>query len=198
MERAASCATLLDMNTIIERSVCGLLLVLAAGCASEKRPAETAEPAATPPPVPEGGTIIEIAPRSESKLSGTARFEPVDDGLRVVVRVVDAPPGDHGVHIHEVGNCTAPDASSAGEHYNPDSHEHGRPPATRHLGDFGNLTVADDGTGTLEIVVPGASLDADSSHSFLGRAIIVHAQPDDGSQPSGNSGARIGCGVIEG
>jgi Cu-Zn family superoxide dismutase len=186
------------MTTIIERSVGGLLVMLAVGCVSEKRPAETAEPAPTPPPVPEGGTIIEIAPRSESKLSGTARFEPQGDGLRVVVRVVDAPPGEHGVHIHEVGNCTAPDASSAGEHYNPDSHDLGRPPATRHLGDFGNLTVAEDGTGTLEIVVPGANLEPDNSHSFLGRAIIVHAQPDDGSQPSGNSGPRIGCGVIEG
>lgn len=172
-------------------------MAFALGCASDKREADAPKPAETAPPVPAGGTIIEIAPRSEAKLSGTARFEPVDEGLRVVVRIVDAPPGEHGVHIHEIGNCTAPDASSAGEHYNPENHEHGRPPATRHLGDFGNLTVAEDGTGTLEIVVPGATLDPADARSFLGRSIVVHANPDDGSQPSGNSGPRIGCGVIE-
>lgn len=185
------------MTKSIIASVSGLFLLVSVGCASEKRPAEDAETTAEKPPVPAGGTIIEIAPRSDSKLSGTARFEPTDDGLRIVVRIVDAPPGEHGVHIHEIGNCSAPDASSAGEHYNPDEHEHGRPPATRHIGDFGNLLVADDGTGTLDIAVPGANLEPEDAHSFLGRAIVVHADPDDGSQPSGNSGARIGCGVVE-
>lgn len=187
------------MAKLVELCVSVLSLAfLAAGCSKETHPAESAKSeAGTTPPVPAGGTIIEIVPRSSSSLSGTARFEPVDDGLRVVVQVVDAPPGEHGVHIHEVGNCTAEDASSAGEHYNPDGHDHGRPPDVRHLGDFGNLTVADDGTGKLEIVVQGATLEPDHPHSFLGRSIIVHAAADDGSQPSGNAGGRIGCGVIE-
>jgi len=173
-----------------------LLAAMSAGCSKDKPPAES--PGETPaPPVPQGGTIIEIAPRSDAKLTGTASFDPVDEGLRVVVRVVDAPPGEHGVHIHQVGDCSAPDASSAGEHFNPDENQHGRPPGTRHLGDFGNMAVAEDGTGSLETVVLGANLEPDNAHSFLGRAIVVHASPDDGSQPSGNSGARIGCGVIE-
>jgi superoxide dismutase, Cu-Zn family len=171
-------------------------LVLAAGCATDKQPAESAASPPPPPPVPTGGAIVELAARSESSLAGTARFEPTDDGLRVVVTVTAAPPGEHGVHIHQVGDCSAPDGSSAGDHFNPDEHEHGRPPAVRHLGDFGNLLVADDGSGSLEIVVPGANLDPEDPHSFLGRSIVVHAQADDGSQPTGNSGARIGCGVI--
>lgn len=176
-----------------------LLFLSAAGCASDKQPAESAT--SEPPPaaretVPAGGAIVEIAPRSESALSGTARFEPLDDGLRVVVRVQGAPPGEHGVHIHQVGDCSAPDGSSAGDHFNPEGHDHGRPPEVRHMGDFGNLLVNGDGVGTLEILVPGGSLEPDNPHSFAGRSIIVHAQPDDGSQPSGNSGARIGCGVI--
>jgi len=169
------------------------------GCAGDKQPAETAadKPPLAPPPVPVGGASVPIEARSESKLSGTARFEPTDDGLRVVVTLVDAPPGEHGVHIHEVGDCSAADASSAGDHYNPEGHAHGRPPDQRHIGDFGNMIVTEDGNGSLEIVVPGASLEPEAPMSFLGRSIVVHAKADDGSQPSGNSGARIGCGVIE-
>jgi Cu-Zn family superoxide dismutase len=174
-----------------------LLFLAAAGCASDKQPAESAanspdSPDPAPPPVPAGGAIVQIAARSESDLSGTARFEPLDDGLRIVVQVVDAPPGEHGVHIHEVGDCSAPDGSSAGEHFNPDGHEHGLPPQERHVGDFGNMIVDEDGIGNMEVLVPDGKLD-----TFLGRSIVVHASRDDGSQPSGNAGARIGCGVIQ-
>jgi superoxide dismutase, Cu-Zn family len=177
---------------------CVSILTLAiAGCSSDKPPAETAADKQPAPLVPAGTALVTIEARSESKLSGTARFEPTADGLRVVVHIVDAAPGEHGVHIHEVGDCSAADGSSAGAHYNPEGHDHGRPPDVRHIGDFGNMIVNEDGAGDLEILVPGASLDPTAPGSFLGRSIVVHAQPDDGSQPSGNSGARIGCGVIE-
>ena len=88
---------------------------------------------------------------------------------------------------------------SAGGHFNPDKHDHGLPTAdARHLGDLGNLEVGKDGKGHTEITIPGANLKKDDPHSYLGRAIIIHEKKDDGGQPTGNAGGRIGCGVIGG
>lgn len=141
-----------------------------------------------------------IEPRSGSKVTGTATFTATPDGVQVVVEVANATPGEHAVHAHEKGDCSAADAASAGPHFNPAGHPHGLPaqPADqRHLGDFGNLTADAAGTGRLAITVAGANLKDGDPHSYLGRAIIVHAAPDDGSQPAGNAGGRVGCGVIE-
>lgn len=139
-----------------------------------------------------------IESRSGSGISGTAVFEQTPDGVRVVVDLSGATPGEHGVHIHEIGDCSAEDASSAGGHFNPGNTEHGAPDATpHHAGDLGNITVKEDGTGTLELITKDLSL-RDGPNAIAGRAIVVHAGRDDlTSQPSGNSGARIGCGVIK-
>ncbi len=137
--------------------------------------------------------------RAEERLvaTGTATFTELRDGVRVVVEVSGIPPGKHGVHVHEKGDCSAPDAKSAGEHFSPDGHPHPLPPQEpRHISDFGNVEVDDDGNGRLEIVAPHANLREGDRRSFRGRAIVVHGKPDDGSQPSGNSGPRIGCGEI--
>ena len=110
---------------------------------------------------------------------------------------MQASPGPKGAHIHENGDCSAPDASSAGDHFNPGGHPHARPPdAPRHLGDLGNIDIADDGAGELEIVAAGANLKPGDPNSFLDRAVVIHGKEDEGSQPSGNAGPRIGCGVI--
>lgn len=140
---------------------------------------------------------VRIAPKSGSRMSGRATFREVPEGVQVVVHVSGLTPGPHGVHIHERSDCSAPDATSAGEHYSPDRHPHGLPPTTpRHLGDFGNIQVQEDGRGHLEILAAGANLRPNDPHSFLDRAIVVHADRDTGEQPSGNSGARVGCGEI--
>lgn len=140
---------------------------------------------------------IPVAAKSGSSLSGTASFTEVDDGVRVVLDVTGVTPGLHAVHIHEKGDCSAPDATSAGDHYNPEGHPHGLPGTEpRHIGDFGNMEVREDGTGRLEVVAPRANLKPDDPHSFVGRSIIVHAKPDTGEQPSGAAGERIGCGEI--
>lgn len=137
-----------------------------------------------------------IEARSGSSLTGTATFTEVADGVRVVVEVAGAPPGDHAVHVHENGDCSAPDASSAGSHFNPEHHAHGGPhTAERHPGDFGNLTVGADGTGRLELVTKDLTV-GESPVSVVGLSIIVHEKVDDFSQPVGNAGGRIGCGVI--
>jgi Cu-Zn family superoxide dismutase len=166
-------------------------LALAACGAAPTSPTEAAHAASA-------GTIeVPILARSGSKLSGTAMFTPVKGGVDVRVQIAGAPPGQIATHVHEMGDCSAPDGSSAGGHFNPEGHPHGLPPAVeRHLGDLGNIPVGPDGTGSTEVVVMGANLEPNDPDSFLNRAIIVHEKRDDGGQPTGNAGGRIGCGVI--
>jgi Cu-Zn family superoxide dismutase len=96
-----------------------------------------------------------------------------------------------------VGDCSAPDGMSAGGHYNPEHKDHGLPPSeTRHAGDLGNVTSDKDGKVHQELTVNNFSLTG-TVNPIVGRSVIVHAKPDDGSQPVGNSGPRLGCGVIE-
>ncbi|HEX7694995.1 MAG TPA: superoxide dismutase family protein [Sphingomonas sp.] len=127
---------------------------------------------------------------------GSATATEVQGGLRVTVEVAGLPAGEHGAHIHTVGRCDPPGFESAGGHWNPLGAHHGTlNPAGPHMGDLPNLIVATDGRATLGINVPGATmaglLDADGS------SIVVHAGPDDMmTDPSGNSGARIACGVF--
>ncbi|MDC0679171.1 superoxide dismutase family protein [Sorangium atrum] len=161
---------------------------------------EAAPPAAAPeaaPPAPPVSISVPIEARTKSKLKGTATFTEVEGGVKVAVQISGAPKGKVAVHVHETGDCSAPDAKSAGAHYNPENHPHGIPDgAPHHLGDLGNIEVKADGTGAHEIIAKGANLKEGAPNTFLGRAIIVHEKADDGSQPAGNAGGRIGCGVI--
>jgi superoxide dismutase, Cu-Zn family len=119
--------------------------------------------------------------------------------VTLTLEIRGATPGEKGVHLHEHGDCSAPDASSAGDHWNPTNEDHGKLGETSaaHAGDIGNLTVGEDGTGRLEFTTDRWSIGRDPQTDILGRTIVVHANRDDlRSQPSGDSGARIGCGVI--
>jgi Cu-Zn family superoxide dismutase len=135
--------------------------------------------------------------RSGSTLSGTARFEQGEGQLKVTIEIANAAPGGHGVHIHEIGDCSAPDAKSAGGHFNPAGSPHGSPAAQpHHAGDLWNIHAGGTGTGSLTLISRDLTLD-DGPNAIRGRAIVVHAKPDDfKTQPSGASGARVGCGVI--
>lgn len=159
-------------------------------------PEEAASAAAAPePPKP---MSFDIEPKSGSKVSGTVTLTDTGSGVDVVIALAGAKPGKHGAHVHENPDCSAPDAKSAGSHYNPDSHPHGLPTAPEHhVGDLGNIEVASDGKGKLQITMPGANLKPGDPHSFLGRSIIIHEKVDDGSQPVGNAGGRIGCVVLK-
>lgn len=121
-------------------------------------------------------------------------------GLEVTVKAIGLTPGVHGVHIHTVGTCTAPDFASAGGHWNPTAKHHGMEnPDGAHMGDLPNITIGADGTGTLTFTVPGGSLSGGDTPLLDadGAAIVVHAGPDDmKTDPSGNSGGRVACGVI--
>jgi len=167
--------------------------------AAEVAPEKPAEPAAEAPKAAEPRMLqVKIEPKSGSKLSGSAMLMEVEGGVKVTLSVEGVTPsGDHGAHVHEKGDCSSPDGKSAGGHFNPASSDHALPPtAKRHLGDLGNLTIGKDGKGTLEITIPGANLKAGDANSFAGKAIIIHAKKDDGGQPVGNAGDRIGCGAI--
>jgi Cu-Zn family superoxide dismutase len=159
-------------------------------------PPPAAEPAE--PPAPEGVHVeVAFAPKSGSKLSGKATLVDVGDGVKVTLEIQGISPGKHGAHVHEKADCSADDGTSAGGHFNPAGHEHGLPDGTRHLGDLGNIEIKADGTGTLEAMMPGANLKAGDPSSFLDRAIIVHEKEDDGGQPTGNAGGRVGCAEIK-
>lgn len=140
-----------------------------------------------------------IASKGDSTVTGEVRLEAIEGGVRVIVSVKDAPPGEHGTHIHQTADCSAPDAKSAGDHFNPTNVEHGFPSGkTHHLGDLGNLMVSEDGSGTLHALIKGATLEPGGERSYLGRALIVHEKKDDGGQPSGNAGNRLGCAELKG
>jgi Cu-Zn family superoxide dismutase len=141
---------------------------------------------------------VTIQPKSNSSISGKATLVEVPDGVKVSLALANVPPGEHGAHVHEKGDCSAADGSSAGGHFNPAGNPHALPSNNpRHLGDLGNITVDANGKGTLEIVAPGANLKPNDPNSFLGRSIIIHEKKDDGGQPTGNAGGRIGCGEIK-
>jgi Cu-Zn family superoxide dismutase len=141
----------------------------------------------------------ELAPVGDSGLAGTVTFAQLEDTLRIEASITGAPAGEHGFHIHETGDCSAPDASSAGGHFSPDTDPHGAPTDSaerHHAGDLGNLSVGPD--GAVEAVSEDAELSLIGTYGVVGKAVIVHAGADDfASQPSGDAGDRIACGVIE-
>lgn len=131
---------------------------------------------------------------------GTASFWESADGVRIVAKVYGIPPGNHGFHIHTVGKCTPPDFMSAAAHFNPGGKQHGlKNPAGPHAGDLPNLEVEADGTGQLEYVTKMVTLGTGPTSLLgtAGRALVIHIDPDDETtDPTGNSGGRIACGVI--
>jgi Cu-Zn family superoxide dismutase len=128
---------------------------------------------------------------------GTVTFTMSENGMRVVAHFEDVPPGEHGFHIHEVGDCSAPDASSAGGHFNPTGMPHGGPSdQQRHIGDLGNISADSAGVAHKEFV--DSLLTFEGANSILGKGLILHADADDlTSQPTGAAGGRLSCGVIE-
>lgn len=141
--------------------------------------------------------VATLAPTQGNSATGTVSFTQKGNVVIVEARLEGLTPGAHGFHVHERGNCTAPDASSAGGHFNPEAAAHGGPAgASRHAGDLGNLQADASGKVVQRVEVTGITLDA-GERSIIGRAVIVHEKADDlTSQPTGGSGARVACGLI--
>ena len=170
-----------------------------APAAAAPAPAPEAEAPKAEPPKPEPRTLdVTIEAKSGSKVKGKATLSEVEGGVKVALSVEGVTPaGDHGAHFHEKGDCSDPKGESAGGHFNPAGHDHALPSTDkRHLGDLGNVTIGKDGKGSIDITIAGANLKAGDANSFAGKAIIIHAKKDDGGQPTGNAGPRIGCGVV--
>lgn len=148
----------------------------------------------------EKSAIAMVSSASGSNVSGTATFTPTADGkVKMVLALDNLTAGKHAVHLHENGDCSAADATSAGGHWNPTGDDHGkRGKDEYHAGDIDNLVVGDDGIGTLEMVINGWSFGDGEPSDILNKAIIIHADADDfTSQPSGAAGSRVACGVIQ-
>jgi Cu-Zn family superoxide dismutase len=140
--------------------------------------------------------IAIMNPTQGSKVNGTVSFEKTGKGIHVTADIEGLSPGPHGFHIHEFGDCSSPDAASAGGHFNPTDMPHGGPTADKHhAGDLGNIEA--DKTGHARMEITDNMLSMEGPNSIIGRSVIVHAQADDyKTQPTGGSGARVACGVI--
>jgi Cu-Zn family superoxide dismutase len=132
--------------------------------------------------------------------AGTAVFTQQTGGVKMVVNAKGLPAGKHGVHIHAVGKCEGPDFTTAGGHFNPENKQHGaQNPQGAHAGDLPNLTIAANGAGTLDVTNAKITLGTGATSLFDadGSALVIHAAEDDErTDPTGNSGGRIACGVI--
>lgn len=184
-------------------SVRHLALPLIAACALAA--CSSAPPAPPTPPLPAvpASSVRQaeaaLASASGSLVSGRVVLLPVPQGVRVTGTVGGLRAGgSFGFHVHERGDCSAADASSAGGHFNPTASPHGRAASgPHHLGDSDNLVADGEGVVHLDRIFGGVSLGTGMGNDILGKALIVHADPDDyHSQPSGNAGARVACGVI--
>jgi Cu-Zn family superoxide dismutase len=172
----------------VSAALLGIVLAIS-GCASSSSSA----------PQPLGAVAVaDLKPTQGNSVAGTVSFRQQGDRLLVVARVHGLKPNrEHGFHVHEKGDCSSGDATSAGAHMNPDGHPHGPQSGSHHAGDMPALKADASGTAVSRFELKGELQGAGAS-AYLGKAIIVHADPDDYvTQPTGNSGARVACGVIQ-
>jgi len=137
---------------------------------------------------------------SQGEKIGTAKLSPATKGVKIEITASKLPPGEHAFHIHAAGKCDAPDFKTAEGHFNPEGKKHGiNNPDGPHAGDMQNVTVKPDGTLKVTVVDPNVNLPEgkDSLFQPAGTALVIHEKPDDNvTDPAGNAGARIACGVI--
>jgi Cu-Zn family superoxide dismutase len=149
-----------------------------------------------PPAAPTAAVAVLQPTAKGPQVKGTVKFTKAGDGIKVEGEVTGLTPGKHGFHVHEFGDVTSQDGTSAGGHFNPAGAQHGAPDSDkRHAGDFGNIEADQSGTAKIDFTDKHITLDGPTS--ILGRGLVVHAKADDlKSQPSGEAGDRVAVGVI--
>lgn len=182
-----------------------LLLLCAVAACDRGTPPETTVTDQEPPIAteqvnrPSRRAVAELKPTEGNRASGTVTFVSENGSVQVTADLAGLEPGLHGFHIHEKGDCSAPDASSAGGHFNPTGAPHGGPtdPADkRHVGDLGNVEADSDGKVHLEMNDKVIALEGENS--IIGKAVVVHSRSDDlKTDPTGEAGPRLACGVIK-
>lgn len=206
----------LAIRTLILTSLASLSLVALGGCSDPTEPVhndtmrEAFDMSSDTPDGTESSaadakrTARAVVKGTDGKVLGEATLVESDDGVELSFEARNLPPGPHGFHVHETGDCSAADFKSAGGHFAPDKRTHGHMEGTaHHVGDMGNIEVPEDGTISVSRTLNRANLrdDPNDIHSLLtndGTAIVIHEGRDDGeSQPSGAAGSRIACGVIQ-
>ncbi len=175
--------------------------IVAAACPKKEEAPPPEPPAAATATVEVAEPLVAataLSPRTDTTANGEVVFTQEGDGVAIVAHIVDAPPGTHGLHVHEVGDCSAPDFKSAGGHFNPTGAIHGAPTdAEHHAGDLGNIEVGEDGTAHVELTSAMLTVE-EGPNSVVGRAVVLHEKADDFvTQPTGAAGGRIACGVVE-
>lgn len=189
------------------RSLLFAPLLLACAACSQPATEPAAETTLPPDPVAEPAAAmaaaatatVTLAPTQGNDTAGTLNFAVIDGVVQASGQITGLGAGtSHGFHIHEAGDCSAPDATSAGGHFNPDSSDHGRVGhGDHHGGDSDNLVADDAGVATVDTRFEGVTIGDGGASDIIGRGVIVHADPDDYmTQPTGNAGARLACGVI--
>lgn len=192
--------TTTTIRSALLASACAIAL---AACASAPRQTTAARP--TPArPMASVSTVqqahVNLSSASASLVSGRLLLRAKAGGVQLSGEIGGLVPNStHAIHIHENGDCSAADASSAGGHFNPLATAHGRSGMpVHHAGDMDNLVANSQGVATVDVMARNVVLGGQAGNDIIGRAVVVHAQADDySSQPAGNAGARVACGVIE-
>ena len=184
---------------------CGLTLT-ACGGADDAATSDTAPGVGTPTAdmdtaATAAGTVTAMMRDASGRELGTLTLADAAQGISVTGQLTGLPPGDHAIHLHTVGQCEAPAFTTAGGHWNPTSRQHGSEnPQGPHFGDMPNITVGADSTVNVQVTTPGGTLrQADPLLDADGATVMIHASADDyRTDPAGNAGNRIACGVVDG
>jgi superoxide dismutase, Cu-Zn family len=192
-------------RTNLGLAIAGTLLLAAcsreqpAGAPREPEPTTAAPAEKTTPGEPAHEAVAQVAPTQGNTVTGSVALDSSPQGVRISGAIQGLKPdAEFGFHVHEKGDCSAPDGSSAGGHFNPTQAQHGNPASgTHHAGDMPNIKSNAEGVAQVDLTAAGTTLHGEPTTDIMGKAIVVHEGPDDyTTQPSGNSGKRVACGVI--
>jgi Cu-Zn family superoxide dismutase len=192
--------------TTLGLAIAGTLLLVAcsreqpAGAPRQPEPTTAAPAEKTTPAEPAAEGAAQIAPTQGNTVTGSVALSTSSEGVHITGSIQGLKPNaEFGFHVHEKGDCSAPDGSSAGGHFNPTQAEHGNPSSGthHHAGDMLNIKSNGEGVAQVDTTAAGTTLHGNPATDIMGKAIVVHEGPDDyTTQPSGNSGKRVACGVI--